>query len=317
MGLLSDILIARLSPTVYRDRQQQQYQEQAQGLLSEYSQQMPQGQQGQAQPGLLDPGMRQQMYDRMATIPGYEQLATQGVANLGAGQRNTENNAAELAKAQWLNNNISAQAQGQLTQQQPYVDAGVAQRYASAGASDASAARTWQGAGFDAQLQPGKMQGQQLSNLGLLNTAQNYRTPEELQAMQVETAAMKAQDTARAAVQEKNVTTDSWNSMVDDYTALSTKARGGITGLTSGTEAATIGTKRTQLVYALAKEMSGGNAEPNPAVIEQANQLVPELGFGGRDEVFKARMAALKRKPRAVPAGSTSKPPEGFTKKVN
>jgi len=111
--------------------------------------------------------------DAVARGAAGQELMGNAQTNVYAGQRNTENNqykaAMEDAQRRWYAQNEDLTDALKREQQQPYWDqkplteqARQASAYASAGSSNASAARTRQGAGFDAQLQPGLLTNQRL-----------------------------------------------------------------------------------------------------------------------------------------------------------
>jgi len=322
MAGLLDLLTARISPAYYQRQQQLEDQKAFQGLLGEYQKPQYQPQDAiaanagptqtstvQGRGGLLDPATQQEFLYRAAAIPGYDQLAGAMAQNLGAGQRQGQVGQQQLdqqaQKQLWYRDNMDLKDLGNLQQQQPLVDARTGAANASAYSSNASGDRTRQGIGIDAGDYARR------ERVGLLDMAER-QTPQEKSDLQVQQSDKIGYDTSRRATEAENANGERWNAALDSYAQESLDARGGLLGVAGGAVKARLETKRNQLVTLLAKQMTGGTAEPNPGVIEQAESMIPQLGWGDIDENFKARLSPLRYQPKPVRGPSTVKPPPGF-----
>lgn len=311
MAGLFDSELARflITPRAYFagiDREKQT--EQFKGLLGTLQQQGP------VQPGgvLQSKSPDEQFWLKAATIPQFQQLAGQQLGYEASGNQALER---QIQQQQYEGSNLTEAQRQQLLINQQDLARKMYGTEASAAASYASANRQNQGAAFDAARQPYDLSKIQAEAATKLQEFRDYLTPGQKQEQEVETASMKLLDAGRVKDMESNRSAEEWNSALADYADRSLKARRANTGLLTPVEDASLAAQRQQLVYQLAKQWSGGNAEPNPGVIEQAEAAIPRLGVVG-DETFKATLQQLKRKPRQLRAPSTAKPPAGFSRKV-
>ena len=198
LGSLWDMAVARKAPAYY---QQQQDEIGRQKYLSLLQQQDQAPLQGPTQDGGLL-GNRQltpQFYNQAAGIRGYEQLAMDAQNNMARRDQNMDT-------LRWNTNNTtadnvyttdarSASDEAGRVQNQPYIDAGVRQRDASAYNSTASGNRTTQQMGYDAQLQPGLLTKQEfdIQNAERLANTPAAQTPMQIQEQALDTEDKKAQ----------------------------------------------------------------------------------------------------------------------------